>query len=298
VLPFGERAGRRHPRLLGVGRQREEEEQVRHEQRVFVHAGDARQHRLERRLPLAEHRDPQREVAQRDVAPRRAAGDRHVAAVERGEAERAEQRAEQRALPREPAIFDQELREQRAEAAQHQRAEVVELHLFHVRVAGEDPLEVVEPAAFRRAPRPEAKRLARHPRLGDERGDRGDHDQHRRPPRDRPEQHRERRQRDQVLEDADQRHREAQRPVRRLAPGVLHHVVGLRVFEVLELERQRLLEDLFVDDVAEVHAQQLAGEAGEPPDRQHRDGEPELPRDVGEHQAPIGLEAYPSMGWP
>ncbi len=289
--PARRRPGRRGARLLPAGRDGEVVEQVRHEQGVLVQRAHALQHRLDRPLSLPEHGDVEGEVAERDLRPRRAARHERVHPVERRERERPEAEAGAHPAQGEPAVLLEELREQGAVAGEDEGPEPEELHLLHVAVAGEDPLEVVEPPPLGRAPGPQPERVPGEAGLGEERGHRrgDDHeDAHRRDPEEEPGEGRERHR---VLRDPERLHHERQRARRGLPPRVLHLVVDVGVLEVTELQLEGLLQDPLVHPVPEDATQELAPEPQEPAGRELDRHEQELRGDEPQHPLAVRGEA-------
>ena len=127
-------------------------------------------------------------------------------------------------------------------------------------LARQDDLEIRQHAAVGAAPLKRAKALAREPRLGDERRQaRGDED------RDGPRREREQQagvaaERDPVLRESERAVHERQRPDRRFLPRAIQLVVELRVLELRERQRQRLVEDQEVHALRQQHAQQRLAE--------------------------------------
>ena len=181
----------------------EEQEQVRHEQPVLVHRGDVVSTASKAACPW---RNTARYSVRSptEISARAArAGHEEVAGVEGRRGEPAQARCPSTSGAARAAVLAEELLEQRAVAPQHRRPQPEELHLLHVGVAGDDPLQVVEPAPVGGAPRVEPEGLGGQPRLGDERGHRRDHEHQHPPPGHAPQQHREGGQRDQVAHDRD-----------------------------------------------------------------------------------------------
>ena len=233
-------------------------EQVGDEQPVLVEAADGGERRLDGGLSLPEGGQVQGQIAQRDAGPCRPVGHEQVRGVEGKQRKRAQEESGRALAPREPPILGVELVEQGAVAAEHQRRQAEDLHLLHVRVAGEDPFQVVLPPALRGPPGVEPERLARKARLGEEGGERGGDDHQRAPPREAGEQRRVGDQDEQLLAQRSELQHQGERPHARLAPRVLHLVVGVRVLEVAQLEGRGLLQDQGVDVVAQGGAHQVA----------------------------------------
>ena len=219
--------------------------------------GEARRYR---RLALAEQHHVHRHLAERDLSAHRAHRDPRVRGVEGARAHEPEHESPAVAPDRERAILAEHLAEDRAVALEQQRTELEELDLLGVVLAREHRLEVHLHPRLGRAPAEEPEGVARELRLGDEGRQPGQQQHRHRPGRELREQHAEAHQRDRVLHQAEASHHERQRPHRGLAPRARELVVELRVLEVPEIERQRLLEDHLVDALAELRAQQrLAG---------------------------------------
>ena len=127
-----------------------------------------------------------------------------------------------------------------------------------------------------RAPGVHPEGLGGEAGLGDEGRDRGRHDDEDAPRGEAPEEGGEGGERHRVLGDPEGLHDERQRARRGLPPGVLHLVVDVGVLEVAQLEGEGLLEDRYVDAVAEVGPEQLAEEPEEPPDDERRRQQGEL----------------------
>ncbi len=161
---------------------------------------------------------------------------------------------------REVAVLAVELAEDVAVALQEHRPDAEQLDLLGVVLAREHRLEVVLHARLRRAPEEQAERDAGEARLGDECGQPREHQHGDGPGREVGEQRAVAHERDRVLREAEGAHDERQRPARGLAPRARQLVVELRVLEVGELERQRLLEDHRVDALAELGAKQRLAE--------------------------------------
>ncbi len=235
-------------------------EEVGHEEAVLVQAADGGQRRLDRRLPLAEDREIKGEVAQRDRAHRRADRHERIGAVERSQRDQPERDSGNALAQGEGTVLGVELLEQRAVALQDQRRQIEQLHFLHVRVAGQDPFQVVLPPAFRRPPGVEPERLARVAGLGDEGRHRGGGDQQHGPGGEPDQQDRVADQDEELLQQRGGLQRHAERAIARLAPRVLHLVVEVRVLEVAQLQRGGLFQDHGVDVIAERGAHQVAEE--------------------------------------
>src|SRR5262245_24209493 len=129
-----------------------------------------------------------------------------------------------------------------AKACEQPRAKIEQLDLFRMIFARDDDLEVTEHAAVLAAPLKRAEALARKARLGDERRQtRGDEDRDG-PRREREQQARIARERDGILCEREGAIDERERPNRRFLPRSIQLVVELRVLELRERQRQRLVE--------------------------------------------------------
>ncbi len=274
--------------LAARGDQQEREE-VGHVEGVLVHGADGGEDSLEGLLALPEDHQVEGHVAERDLASRRPPGHEEVHPVERSQRQDSEGGPGRQSPDGQSPVLAVELPEEFPVTPQDERPEVVELDLLHVRIAGEDPLEVVEPAPFRRAPRVHPEGLGGEPGLGDEGGDRGPHDDEHAPGGEPPEQGRQRRQGHRVLRDPEGLHHQGQRPGRGLPAGVLHLVVDVGVLEVAQLEGEGLRENLLVHPVAEVCPEQLAQESKEPPGDEGRRHEQQLQEDERPDSFPGGV---------
>ncbi len=252
------------------------DEEVRHVERVLVEARERGEDALHRALPLAEDGQVEGEVTQRDGPPRRPGRHQGVHPVERRERDEPQGHAPGHPAHRQRPVLGVEAAEERPVAAEHERSQPEQLHLLHVAVAGEDPLQVVETPALRRAPRGEAEPGRGEARLGHEGGDGGGHHHQHAPGREPEEQRRERHQGDRSLGDGEPLHHQRERARRGLPARVLHLVVDLGVLEVAQLERERLLQDALVHRVTEPRAEQLALERRQPAGGHGKGHEPEL----------------------
>ena len=219
----------------------------------------------QRRLALAERDHVHRHVAERDACRATSRARSSVARRRTRPCRPAEARSAQ--LPRR-IVSCRSSRRSFAEdlacsAARRSGAEAEELDLLRVVVAREHVLEVqlhARVSGERQCEQPE--RLAREAHLGDERRESpratARTTAHR---RERGEQRDVADERDGVLHEPKAADDERQRPRRGLAPRARQLVVELRVLEVRELERQRLLEDHHVDALPELRAQQRLAEA-------------------------------------
>ena len=245
-------------RVAAVGRHRRVEVLVerREVEVVLVHAADRREDRGDRRLALPEQQHVHRHLAERDLPAHRADRNPRVGGVERGRADEPEPESPGVAADRERAVLAEDLAEDRAIAREQQRPELEELDLLGVVLAGEHGLEVHLHARLGRAPAEQAERVARELGLGDERRQAGQQQHGDGPRRELRQQRAEAAERDRVLHETEAAHHERERPRRGLAPRARQLVVELRVLEVREIERQRLLEDHLVDALPELRAQQ------------------------------------------
>ena len=255
--PLRRACGARARRFAGGG-DVQVTEQVGDEQPVLVEAADGGERRLDGGLPLAEGDQVQGQVAERDARLRRPIGHEQVRGVESEQGERAQHQARGALAQREPPVLRIELVEQRAVAPEHQGREPEDLHFLHVRVAREDPLQVVLPPALRSAPRVQPEGLAREARLGEERRERGGDDHQRAPPGQPGQERRVGGEDEELLAERGELQHQGQRPDARLPARVLHLVVRVRVLEVAQLEGGRLLQDERVDVVPQRGAHQVA----------------------------------------
>src|SRR5690606_1369150 len=166
------------------------------------------------------------------------------------------------AANREPLLLLVELSIDPLVPLEEGRSEPEELHLFRVILAREHDLEVHQHASVRGTPAKHAELLARELRLGEERRKPRDDEDRDGPGGEAEEQTRVARERDRVPRERERPRDEAQRPNRRLLSRAVQLVVELRVLEVREVERQRLLDDHDVDALREPEPKQGLAEIG------------------------------------
>ena len=230
--------------------------EVRQVEVVLVHPADGAEHRREGGLPLLEHEQVHRHVAEAEAAHGGGDRDPGVGAVEGARRQEAEEEAPDPTFDRQIAILAVELVEDRLVTVAQQRPEAEELHLLGVVLAREHGLEVGLLAGLGAAPAEEAEGVGGRGRPPAEGGAGGTHQ----PPRQRrlePEmQPAVGDEADGVLEQAEGAHHEAEGPRRGLASGAGEAIVEGAVLEVLQRKRERLVEHHEVHAVPELGPQQ------------------------------------------
>ena len=223
---------------------------------VLVHAADRGQHRRHGRLALAEQGHVHRHLPQRDEPAHGGDGDPGIGAVKRTGADEAETEAPRIATDGQFAVLLVEAPEDVAIALEQALTQAEQLDLLGVVLARQHGLQIDLHARLGRAPAEQAKCVPGELRFGNERRQ-SRYQQHRdRPGREVREQRAVAHQRDAVLHQAEGAHHQAQGPRGGLAARARELVVELRVLEVLQLQRQRLLEDHHVHALSELGAQQ------------------------------------------
>jgi hypothetical protein len=212
-------------------------------------------------LSLAERGHVQHHRAQGERAARGAEGHRGVGAVEHAEGEQREQKRPESAANRQAAVLGVEALAEGSVAPEQQRPEAEQLHLLGVVVVGEDVLEVRHAPRVGGAPVADAEGGGAELHLHDRRGDGGDGEPHHGEHAELEQEHRVARQGDGVLHDLEGLCDDRQGPRRGLAASTRELVVELGIFEVGELEGERLLEDEAVDVEREARPEQPAHEA-------------------------------------
>ena len=243
-----------------AGRDGQVLEEVRHVEVVLVHAADGGEDRLERLLPLAERDHVQRHVAERELRPRPRPAPSPRSSRRTRPCRRGEQRvAPAGALHRELPVLAVEALAERSVAIEQHRAEAEELHLLRVLVVGQDVLEVDEPARSRASASCAGGRRAREKRISAiVAGIAATTSASTTQPAEADEQRDVAGEREDVLHELEGLGDQRERPRRGLAARAGELVVELRVLEVAELERERLLEDAPVDVEPEARAEELA----------------------------------------
>ncbi|HTV23014.1 MAG TPA: hypothetical protein VMG12_30200 [Polyangiaceae bacterium] len=212
----------------------EQRVQVREVEVVLVNAADRRQQRRQRGLTLLEHQQVHGHRTQADRLGERGQRDGRVGSVERQRAEHAEQIADETSTQGEPLVLGVQATEDLGIAIEQTRSQAEQLDLLGVIFARHHRLQVGLLTALWRTPARQAEGLARIACLGQESGQRGDHQDHHRQARERDQQRAVAGQRDHVLDDPEAAHDQAQRPARSLAARARQLVVQLRVLEVHE----------------------------------------------------------------
>jgi hypothetical protein len=261
---------------------------------VLVHAADRRQARRHRRLALAKQRKIHGHLAERDESMHGADRYPGVGAVERGGAQQAKAHAPAVAPHGQCAIRPVELVEDALVAIQQAPSQAEELDLLGMVLARQHGFQVDLHARLGRTPAEQAKRIAGKLRLGHERRQPRQQQHRDGPGREPDEQHAVARQGHGVLRQAEAAHHERERPHRGLAARPCQLVVELGVLEMLQLQRQRLLQDHDVDALAQLGAQQRLAQVQAALGRSHDGDQGALQDDELDH--PRGVPAAGADG--
>ena len=217
VRPFGRRDQQRLQ--LQVGHQVVEEEVA------LVEAIQAVEQRSDRALGLPEDPQEHGHVAQGDETGDRAQDDPGVAAVVGQVGQQAPAQPRHRAPLGNGAVLQVEAGEQLLVALEKRLAQPEELDLLDALVAGQQRLQVVQQAGFRRAAADGAKRTLGVLGLREKRGDGGHEDDDREPRAEPHQQDDQGDQRDDLLHHLQRRVDDVERAGVRLAPRVLQGIV-------------------------------------------------------------------------
>ena len=284
-----QRPGRRGDSRLD----REEGEQVVQVQRLAGDLGEADQQPLQQLPQATEAAGQESQVADGEVAVHRAPGDVGVGHVVAQRAERGEQRPPHGPSAGEGAVGAEERLGQLAVTGDHVAMEVEDLHLlrgFHARAHLPHVLEL---AALRRPGEVERVAQGVEVRFADEGRDQRDRQQQDQPGRIDQQPDGEADDGDRVLDLPEQLAHQV-RAAHGLAPGALELVLQLRVLEVGEVQRGRVLHQAHAGGVGEQLRQQRIAVADHPAEQVRQDCQAQLcqdqPGEVVEHAAAPGLQ--------
>ena len=225
-------------------------------------------------------------VAQGDEAGDRAQDDPGIAAVVGQVGQQAPAQPRQRAPLGDGAVFQVEPREQLLVALEQRLAQPEELDLLDGVVAGQQHLQVVQQAGFRRAAADGAKRALGVLGLREKGGDGGHEDDDRQPGAEPHQQDDQGDQRDDLLHHLQRGVDDVERAGVRLAPRVLQRIVEDGVFEELQVQADRLADDQAVDVIRQLRLEDAVEEAAhlarQRADQQQGELQRQVRRDVAE----------------
>ena len=253
----------------------EERIQVVQVQRLSGDLREADQQALEQLSQAAEAAGQEGQVADGEIAADRAPGDVGIGDVVAQGSERGQQRAPERAPPRQRAVGAEELLRQLAETGDEEAVEAEDLDLFRGLHAGAHLPDVLELPAFRRPLEVERVIERVEMRFADERRHQRDRQQHDQPGGVDEQSGREAHHGHRVLRLPEQLAHQVH-AAHGLAPRAVQLVLQVGVLEVLQVERGGVLHQPDAGGVGEQLRQRRVGVAHQPAEHVRADRQSEL----------------------